>query len=145
LILSKRNAGTKLEQRLKEKDWRWNGHWMWLAQRKIHPNDRQQFLTILAMLCCACRQEHGCPLRESTQLLTERCRYSQSNTGWSSVTSIEELEKGLKALEAMTTPQKDPPSSQILSHQSRSLHRLWLWEHMQERAALSGLNGSRYA
>ena len=48
MVLSKRNEGTKIEQRLK-----------WTVQFEIYSMGRNQLLTLLLMLCCAFSQESG--------------------------------------------------------------------------------------
>jgi hypothetical protein len=61
-----------------------------------------------------------------------KCRYPETNFSWRSENPVQELEEGLKTLKEETTPQEDqesqqiwtPQSSQRLSHQPKSVHRL---------------------
>lgn len=117
--LSERDAGTKMEQRLKE----------WPAN-----NCRYQSLTMLMILCYAYKEE------PSTTVFWEalpaadwhRCRYLELNIGWRLGTPTEELGEKLKALKEMATTQEDqqgqlswtPGSSHRLSHQPKSMHGL---------------------
>ena len=89
------------------------------------------------MLCCACKQEPCMAvLCEALPAADwDRCIYLQPTIGLRSGIPMEEWEeelKGLKGLNRMTTPQEDQQcqltqtlgSSQRLSHQPKSIHRL---------------------
>ena len=128
-VLNTRNAGTKIEQRLRE--WQTN-NW---AQFETHPMGKHQSLALLMILCYACREEtsitvfrellsswqkgeaHGLALDRAHRVL---CRH------WG---------EGSRAIEVIGTPKKDQQSLltwilreyQKLNHQPKSIYRLDLY------------------
>ena len=65
--------------------------------------------------------------------VSDRCRYPQTNSGWSLRIFMEELGEGLSASKGIGTLQKDQPTkstnllswdSQSLNHQLKSIHQL---------------------
>ena len=73
--------------------------------------------------------EHNCPLRGSTQQLTDTDGYTQSNIRLSSGSLVEGLGEELRNLEGIETPQEDQQGQVTwtlgaLSHQPKSIQQL---------------------
>ena len=97
VFLSKGNAGSKMEQRLKERTSR--------DQLGINPMCRHQTLTLLLMPCCAFRQQPSMDVLCETIPAADwdRCRYLHPTMGLRSGITTEELKKGWKELKGTAT------------------------------------------
>jgi len=97
------------------------------AQLETHSIGKNQSLTLLMILCYACKQD---PSILSFERLTETDRDPQSNIRWSLGTLVDELGERLRDLEGIGTPHEDQQIqliwvlgvSQRMNHQSKSIH-----------------------
>lgn len=81
----------------------------WLAKLGIYPMGDHQTLTLLLMLCYACRQEPSMAVlwEALPEADWERCRYPQPTIGLGLGIPMEELGERLKELKGIAIPQED--------------------------------------
>jgi hypothetical protein len=92
LFLSKRNAEKKKWSR------HWTNGWAVTSPSWDHSIVGYKSLTLLLMLCCACRQKPSiAAIWEALPVADwDRCRYSQANIGLRMGAPMKELAEGLK-------------------------------------------------